>query len=218
MDGFFGKILSKTVIFNFLAMAILTVLLAGGFWTWMSIFTNHGEGVDVPNVKGMMMSDACYALSREGLEAVVTDSSYNRSLPAGTVLEQIPGVGSRVKSGREIYLTINAQQIPTLPMPDIADNCSLREAEAQLRALGFKLGPIEYAEGDKDWVLAVKSRGRKVYSGERVPVDVPVVLVVGNNEVEMGEDSYDDESWSDAAMQDDGDDLHTSGSDDELDF
>lgn len=198
--GFWGKLMSPTIWGNLLAMLVVAVLLAVGLWQGMAIYTHHGEGVDVPNVEGMLLSDAQYALGRVELIAVVADSSYNRSLPAGTVLEQMPGNGSRVKSGREVYLTVNAEQIPTLPVPDIADNCSLREAEAKVKALGFKLGPIEYAPGDKDWVLAVKSRGRQVFAGERVPIDVPIVLVVGNNEMEFGERESDEghESWSDS--------------------
>ena len=83
-------------------------------------------------------------------------------------------------------------------MPDIADNCSLREAEARLKALGFKLAPNEYIEGDKDWVLGVKCRGQNVAAGERVPIDAPVTLVVGNSEIDgsMDEDGFD--SWSDS--------------------
>ena len=98
-----------------------------------------------------------------------------------------------VKSGREIYLVVNAASTPTLTLPDIADNSSLREAQAKLRAMGFKLGPVEYVAGDKDWVYGVKSRGRNVYAGERVPIDVPLVLQVGNTSYEELElDAFDE--------------------------
>lgn len=187
MKRFFGKIFSPVVYWNIAAMAFVFVAICIGLSVWMSSYTHHGEGIDVPNVKGMLFSDADYELSKIGLVAVVSDSSYNRSLPAGTILEQTPGFGSRVKGGREIYLVVNAQQTPTLPVPDIADNCSLREAEAKLKALGFRLGPIEYIEGDKDWVYGVKCRGRNINTGDRVPIDVPVVLVVGNNDNDFGE-------------------------------
>ena len=70
---------------------------------------------------------------------------------------------------------------PTRVLPDVADNCSLREAQAKLKAMGFKLGPVEYIPGDKDWVYAVKCRGRFVYSGEQVPTDVPLILQVGKD-------------------------------------
>ena len=65
-----------------------------------------------------------------------------------------------------------------------------------MKSLGFKLGPIEYVDGDKDWVMAVKCQGKRVAAGDRVPIDCPIVLVVGNNAMEDGVDEeegeYDD--------------------------
>lgn len=187
------RLLHSTLLWNLVAMAMAIVLVAVGIWYWMGYYTHHGERIEVPNVKGMVLSDADYTLTRARLETVVADSGYDRRLPAGTVLEQLPAAGKQVKSGREIYLTINSGKTPTLAMPDIADNSSLREAEAKLRSMGFKLGPIEYAYGDKDWVLDVKCRGRHVNVGERISIDDPVTLVVGNNDIEADDYGLDDE-------------------------
>jgi beta-lactam-binding protein with PASTA domain len=162
----------------------------------MKDYSHHGESVEVPQIKGMLLPDAEYELEKQGLVMVISDSSYNRNLPAGTVLELTPDAGSKVKTGRNIYLTINTRNVPTLPIPDIADNCSLREAEARLKSLGFKLGTIEYAPGDKDWVLSVKCKGRYVVAGDRVEIDCPITLVVGNNSDGIGDDFEDDE-WDD---------------------
>ncbi len=173
-------------------MILVVIGLCVGLWFWMNKYTRHGEKVSVPNLKGMLVHDAEYALGRLGLTCVVTDSSYNRSLPAGTVLEQLPVSGSNVKTGRDIYLTINSQQVPTISMPDIADNCSLREAEARLKALGFKLGPTEYVPGDKDWVMGVKWRGNQVYAGDRIPIDEYITLVVGTNDEGGADEEWDE--------------------------
>lgn len=196
---FFSKIFSPMVYWNLFAMCLVFVGICIGVWIGMEKYTRHGEKIEVPDINGMLLNDAEYALERAGLKAFISDSSYNRNLPAGTILDQFPQKGSLVKSGRSIYLVINARQTPTLPIPDIADNCSLREAEAQLKALGFKIGPIEYVSGDKDWVLAVKCKGQNVYAGERVPIDMPVVLVVGTDEVSM---DYDTEGWTGEAQTD----------------
>ena len=186
-----NKIFTPLVKWNLIAMAIVGIGIGIGLWVWMEKYTMHGEGVDVPEVKGMMLSDAEYALGKAGLVAVVVDSAYVRDQAVGVVLEQKPDCNSCVKPGREIYLTINQKQMPTNTIPDLAGNCSRREAEARLRALGFKLGPIELVPGDPDWVMALKVGGREVYPGERVPCDVPVVLVVGDN---TSDDDFYDES------------------------
>ncbi len=189
------KMLRSKLLWNLVAMLMVVVLAAVGAWYGMGLYTHHGERIDVPNVKGMVISDAEYTLTRAELKAVVADSGWDRKLPAGTVLEQLPAGGKVVKSGREIYLTINSGQTPTLALPDIADNSSLREAEAKLKSMGFKLGPIEYATGDKDWVLAVKCRGRNVNVGDRISIDDPITLVVGNNEIDS--DDFGDDGWDD---------------------
>lgn len=185
------KLYSPLVWGNFLAMAIVGVGFFIALMIWMSNYTQHGESVEVPEVRDMLLADARYALEDVELVAVISDSTYDKSKPAGTILEQLPPAGSRVKSGREVYLKVNAKFVPTLVIPDIADNSSMREAEARLKALGFKIGPIEYTDGDKYWVYALKCNGREVYAGERVPSDVPIVMVVGNN------DSDGDGGWGD---------------------
>ena len=191
------------VYLNLIALAIATILAMGGLWFWMNDFTRHGVEVEVPNVKGKLVADAEYELGLAQLTPVRTDSAYNRNLPPGTVLEQLPASGSHVKEGREIYLTINSTQTPTLMMPDIADNCSLREAEARLKALGFKLAPNEYIEGDKDWVYSMKVNGHTAKSGERAPITAVLTLVVGNGVVEEeynGSDSLDYGFWDEGPL------------------
>jgi beta-lactam-binding protein with PASTA domain len=192
LKEFRKKLFSPVIYWNLIAMVLVGVALCIGLWIWMVQYTMHGEGVDVPDVKGMMLNDAEYALEELDLVMVVVDSAYVRQQPAGIVLDQKPDFGSRVKSGREIYLTINQKQTPTNTIPDIAGNCSRREAEARLRSLGFKIGPMEFVPGDQDWVIALKVNGREVYTGERVPCDAPVVLVVGNSNLE---DEEDEEEW-----------------------
>lgn len=194
MSDFIKKLTSPIVYWNLIMLVVVSIVLLIVLWFWMKDFSHHGESVEVPKVKGMLLPDAEYELEKQGLVVVISDSSYNRNLPAGTVLEMTPVAGSKVKTGRNIYLTINTRNVPTLPIPDIADNCSLREAEARLKSLGFKLGPIEYAPGDKDWVLSVKCKGRNVVAGDRVEIDVPITLVVGNNNDGIGDD-FDDEDW-----------------------
>ena len=193
-QDFKKKICGSYVWWNLIAMVLFGIALCVALWAWMIFYTKHGESVDVPEVKGMMINDAEYTLDELDLVAVVVDSAYVRKQPAGIVLDQKPAPGSRVKSGREIYLTINQKQTPTNTIPDIAGNCSRREAEARLRALGFKIGPMEFVPGDPDWVIALKVNGREVYTGERIPTDAPVTLVIGNTDYGGGVDEFGDSS------------------------
>ena len=187
------KIFSPVVWGNLLAMCLFVALVITGFWYGTKVYTRHGEIITVPNVTRIQHEDAVLMLEQFELKAVVSDSGYNRNLAPGSVLMQQPIAGAEVKAGRKIYLTINSTSGPTLTMPDLADNCDVYEAEIRLRTMGFKIGPKEYAEGDKDWVLGVKCRGKEVRAGERVPAEAPIVLVVGNSLTE-------DEKWAEDSL------------------
>ena len=146
----------------------------------------------MPELKGLQMTDAQYRLEQLGLHAMVVDSSYHKGMAPGCVLDYTPAAGRRVKSGRNIYITINTERTPTVALPDLADNSSLREAQAKLTAMGFRMAPVELVHGDKEWVYGIKSGGRNVYAGERVSIDVPLVLQVGNGKTEGEDESLND--------------------------
>ena len=114
-------------------------------------------------------------------------STFSALLP--DILEQNPAGGSKVKSGRTVYLTVNADSAPKVAIPDVMDNSSLRQAEAKLRALGFKITEPEYISGEKDWVYSIKYRGRDLKAGEKVPHEAVLTLTVGNGNETMPEDS-----------------------------
>ena len=91
-------------------------------------------------------------------------------------------MGQKVKEGRIIYLTINTLNIPLRPVPDVADNSSMRQAQAKILAAGFKLSENEMIPGEKDWVYGVKYMGRQLEMGDKVPVGATLTLLVGDGE------------------------------------
>lgn len=145
----------------------------------------------VPNVKGMQLDEAEMLLRNQNLDIVVIDSSYISEYPSGAIVEQNPNVGSRVKKDRLIYVTINSSNAPQRAIPDVIDNCSLREAQAKIGAAGFILGENEYIQGEKDWVYGIKYRGRQLASGEKVPIGATLILVVGDDKFFMPETELD---------------------------
>lgn len=181
---FFGKLLSRYLWFNLAAMVAVVVALCLGVKFGLDLYTHHGEGIPVPKIEGMDFDKAESLLDLKGLKIVVTDSGYNKRLPANCILAQNPGYGTEVKSGHTIYVTVNSPSSPSFPLPDIVDNSSSRAAEAKLRALGYKLLPSEYINGEKDWVYGVKLKGRNLSAGDLVPVDAALTLVVGNGQYE----------------------------------
>jgi len=177
---FFGKFRSKYLWGNLLAMALTVVLLCVGVKYGLDIYTHHGEGVPVPNLTGMSFNSAANLLDRNELRIVVSDSGYNKKLPADCILAQSPGEGTSVKKGHTIYVTVNSPSSPTVAIPDIIDNSSVREATAKLSALGFKLLEPKVVTGEKDWVYGILCRGRRLSTGDRISIELPLTLMIGN--------------------------------------
>ena len=193
--NFFGKLFSRILILNLLAMLLVLVLTVVGVHYALNVYTRHDEGVKVPDLTGVKLTRAIERLDHIGLALTVNDSAYNRSRPAGVVLQQTPAAGSMVKQGHNIYVTINSTSSPSFPIPDIVDNCSAREAQARLLAIGFRLLPDKEVEGEKDWVYGLEINGRPVTAGERVSIDTPLQLLVGNGLTDgyLYDEIYDDE-------------------------
>ena len=177
---FFGKFASGFLWGNILAMVLVVVALAFGVKYGLDVYTRHGEGIEVPKVEGMVYQNARALMEERGLYLVVTDSGYNKRLPANSILSQNPGPGMKVKQGHTIYVTVNSPSSPSFAIPDLVDNSSFREAEAKLTAIGFKLTPPQQVEGEKDWVYGILCRGRRVSTGDRISIDSPLTLLVGN--------------------------------------
>ena len=78
---------------------------------------------------------------------------------------------------------MNASHTPTITVPDIVDNSSLREAMAKLSAMGFKLTQPEYVPGEKDWVYGLRAGMRHVATGDKVSVNDALTILVGNGQV-----------------------------------
>ena len=200
---FFGKFCSKFLIWNLIAMALVVILLIVGVNYGLDWYTHHGESIRVPNIEGMRIDKARETMEECGLEIVVTDSGYNRRLPADCVLTQNPGAGLTVKSGHTLYVTINSSNSPSVAIPDVVDNSSYREAEAKLISLGFKVLPPQYVTGEKDWVYGVSCNGRKVSTGERISIEQPLTLLVGSGQ--YGADEELNVIGGDDAMMQSGD-------------
>lgn len=190
-SDFFGKLTSKYIWLNLLAMAIVLVLLVVGAKFGIDIYTHHGEAILIPDIRHKSYADAKQILANEGLLIEVTDTGYVRTLPADCILEQSPQPGDKVKSGHVIYVIVNSGNTPTITLPDIIDNSSVREAIAKLTAMGFKVGPPQYIVGEREWVYGATVNGRHVSAGDRIPVGAVVVLQVGNGSRSASDSSID---------------------------
>lgn len=183
LKDFFSFKNNRAFWLNLIAMPVVVIAVILGVLHWLDVYTHHGESIIVPNVNGLPVKEAQNEFSKKNLRVEIVDSNYVKGILAGAVLEQKPAAGSKVKIGRTIYLTINTGEAPKVTIPDIIDNSSFRQAEARLRALGFKLTEPEYIEGEKDWIYGVKYNGKELTSGEKIPREAVLTLCVGDDEL-----------------------------------
>ena len=181
---FFSFKTNKYFWVNIIAMIVVMVVMIFGVLKWLDIHTHHGESVVVPDVKGMTVEEATKMFRNHGLVYVISDTKYVKDKAAGIILELKPGAGEKVKEGRTVYLTVNTLDVPLRAIPDVADNSSLRQAQAKVLAAGFKLTEIQLMNGEKDWVYGIKYQGRSLNAGDKVPLGAALTLMVGNGENE----------------------------------
>lgn len=187
LSDFFSKFKSKYLWGNLFAMFMVVVLLCVGVKFGIDLYTHHGESIAIPDVRHKSFADAERILKDVGLYIEVSDTGFVRNLPADCILEQTPGVGEKVKAGHIIYVTINSNHSPTITIPDVIDNSSLREAMAKLTAMGFKLGPPQYIAGEEDWVYGILVKGHHVVAGDKVSIDEVLTIQVGNGQRDVAD-------------------------------
>lgn len=151
-------------------------------------YTKHGEGLEVPELKGLSLAQAVTKLEDLGLRYEV-DSVYIMDKPPGIVTDQDPDANTFVKGNRTIYLTINTAQAPNVKFPDI-ENKSLREAKALLESYRLKVGDTTYKpDVAKDVVLEAFFGGQPIKAGEVLPTGSVINLTLGdgrgNEDVEL---------------------------------
>ncbi|GGE50235.1 beta-lactam-binding protein with PASTA domain [Pedobacter psychrotolerans] len=179
MSKFIAYLKTKSFRTNILA-ALLTVvgLLLIAFFS-LRYYTKHGQGLNVPLVKGLSFEQAVSKLEDARLKYEV-DSVFIMDQPAGIVIDQDPDPNTFVKDNRTIYLTINAGKVPNTKFPDIAFK-TLREAQAIIESSRLKLGDTTYKpDVSRDVVLEATFGGQPIQPGDIIPVGSRINLVLGD--------------------------------------
>ena len=153
------------------------------FFLWLKyidIYTLHDEYIVLPDFYGVHVNDLDSICKTLDLRYIIIDSVFNRKIERGTVLEQNPIAGKKVKEKRRIYFSINALQNKIVLFPNIKD-LSLRQAVRRLENLGFVVGELEYKPDlAKNVVLNQKMNGIKIRAGQELFIGTRINLVVGS--------------------------------------
>lgn len=167
---------------NIAAGLALLGLMTWGVFLWMNWYTNHGEEVVVPNLKGITYEQAAEKLDEANLRYVLFDSIYNADLKRNSIADQDPLPGSMVKPKRLVYLTVNSLDKPKVKMPRLVDQ-SFNLSKMLLKKAGLELGEVyyKYDEIGHNLVLEQKLNSRNVPEGKLLDKGTSIDLVVATN-------------------------------------
>ncbi|GHT32286.1 PASTA domain-containing protein [Bacteroidia bacterium] len=176
----------------FVSTLLLAIVISGvliyGTLKWLDSYTLHNKAVVVPDVKGLPLEEAAGFLVDRGLRYNVIDSVFSKNVRPGTIVEVSPSIGSKVKSGRIVFITVNALTSQMAAVPSVRD-MSFRQAYSLLKASGFESIEVEYVSGAyKDLAVSIDLHGRELEEGEKVLLSAPLVLKISNGTRDLSQD------------------------------
>lgn len=182
------------IIKTLVQMVIVFFLLIAITLYGLKLYTRHGKAVLVPDVKAMALPDALRILDREGFRYDIIDSLFVDEAVPGTIVEQTPAGGSKVKEGRIVYLSINAYSPRMITCPKVAD-MSMRQALSTLESRGLTDIKVQEVPSEyPDLALGLQYRGETLEAGDKIPAGSTVTLLVGNGMPETYSDSTFEET------------------------
>ncbi len=191
--GIYKRLLNFTrqhpVLMNILYIFITAFILIWMLLLFLDSWTHHGDEAIVPSLKGQPVELAEMNLTDNGFQCEVMDSVFESAHKPGTVVEQTPHAGARVKPGRTVYLTIVAFSPKMVTVPDFM-NVSRRQGLSMFEGLGLNVNIVTVTSEYKDLVLGAKSGGVPLHPGQRIPVNTKITLEVGGGiDPDMVEDT-----------------------------
>lgn len=184
MRNFFNFLKSKTFLIQLGLAVLLTVVLVFVTLGWLKSTTNHGEFVEVPDFAKLSVMEMRKSVEDAGLRYEVLDSAnFNPDYPRFSIIEQDPLAGTKVKTNRKIYFTVNPSGYKKVTVPNIKQ-VTKRNATSMLKAVGLDVQRVTYIdELGKDMVYEIKYKGKYVKPGDKLPKTSKVELICGNGSI-----------------------------------
>lgn len=178
--SFFSYIKSASFFKTLLRIGVLYIVLVALSWFALKWYTDHGEYVSVPDLRGMKLSDAITSIEDRNLEYLVIDSVYDSKASPGIILEQNPSAESQVKEGRQVFLTIYRLS-PPMEKIGVKEGDFASVAMVKLAGKGIEYDTL-YEDNNLmvGSVIRVVVNGKKISSPEfEVPRGSMVKLIIG---------------------------------------
>ncbi|MEZ5013102.1 MAG: PASTA domain-containing protein [Chitinophagales bacterium] len=181
--SFLRFLISKVFWVNILSAMVVFVIILWLVLLFVQRYSRHSESQTVPDLVGVTSAEAENTLQELDLEYAIMDSTYAPDQRPLAILNQDPPAGSKVKSGRKIYVTVNMAKPPDTEIPFIEIGTSYISVREILESHGLLIGNVTYKPFEyKDVFLDMRLQGehKSLQSGSKIPKGSRIDIVLGN--------------------------------------
>ena len=163
---------------NLLIILLLCIVLLWLTFRLLDKYTRHDKVYSMPDFVGQDYRQVKHDYSKD-FNFILIDSVYPKGQQPGSIYQQDPLPGSKIKKGRNVYAIIVAETPEKTVMPNLK-GISLREAIGRLESSGLEVDFLEYQDYSyKNNVIEQYYQGSAITPGAELAKGSKIVLRVG---------------------------------------
>lgn len=168
----------KKFYINLLLILLLCVVLLWLTFRILDRYTRHNKVYTMPDFVGQDFRQVKHDYAKD-FHFILIDSVYPKGEQPGSIYQQDPLPGSKIKKGRNVYAIIVAVTPEKTVMPNLK-GISLREAIGRIESSGLTVEYLEYIDYKyKNNVIEQYYQGRAVAPGTELVKGSKITLQVG---------------------------------------
>ena len=168
----------KKFYLNLLIILVLCVVMLWLTFKLLDRYTRHDKVYTMPDFVGQNYYQVRHDHAKD-FNFILIDSVYPKGQEPGSIYQQDPLPGSKIKKGRNVYAIIVAVTPEKTTMPNLK-GIGLREAIGRIESAGLELDRLEYVDYNyKNNIVEQYYQGQPIAKGTELVKGSKIVLHVG---------------------------------------